>query len=93
MSNQKTERVQLKLNVPVSVKNRLKKASDETGYSMVVIFCHLVENNLTTLDINHDIRRALARIAKDNPSDLKLTAKQKRAIAHATGAELTKHLL
>ena len=93
MSNQKIERVQLKLNVPLSVKDRLQKASHETGYSMVKIITFLVENNLTTLDLNHDIRRALAKVAKNNTSDLKLTAKQKKAIAHATGEELTKHLI
>lgn len=93
MSNKKIERVQLKFNVPVSVKDRLHKASVESGYSMVRIITFLVENNLSTMDLNHDMRRALAKIAKKNTHDIRFSPRQKKVIQDVVQHELTKDLI
>lgn len=84
MSNKK-EKVQVKFEVPVRIKDKLDEIADKTGFPRTTIFCMLVDYYLTSpLDVEHDVRRALADIIRKNTSELKLTARQKRVIQNAT---------
>lgn len=84
MSNKK-EKVQVKFEVPVRIKDKLDEMYEQTGFSRTTIFCMLVDFYLTSpLDVEHDVRRALDKLVKQNTNELKLTPRQKRVIQNAT---------
>lgn len=85
MSNKKAERVQIKFEVPVEVRDRMQEVSDKTGFSQALIFQMLVKYYLVSpLDVEHDVRRTLAAIAKKNEKVLRLSKRQKEVIADVT---------
>lgn len=85
MSNKKAERVQIKFEVPVEVRDRMQEVADQTGFSQALIFQMLVKYYLVSpLDVEHDVRRTLAAIAKKNERTLRLSKRQKEVIADVT---------
>lgn len=85
MSNKKPERVQVKFEVPIEVRDRMQEVSDQTGFSQALIFQMLVKYYLVSpLDVEHDVRRTLAAIAKKNEKVLRLSKRQKEVIADVT---------
>lgn len=85
MSNRKTDRVQIKFEVPVEVRDKMQEVADKTGFSQALIFQMLVKYYLVSpLDVEHDVRRTLAAIAKKNEKVLRLSKRQKEVIADVT---------
>ena len=94
MSNQKTERVQLKLDVPREVKDKLEDMSAKTGFSMTLIMTMLVRYYLNSpIDIEHDVRRTLVQVAEQKKKELKLSPRQKRIIEHVAETTFTDGLV
>jgi hypothetical protein len=82
MSTKKVQRVQLKLDVPLDVRDKLKEAAEKTGFSMTQIFSMLVREYCSSLDVSNDMRRVLAKVASRNREQLALTPKQKKVIGN-----------
>ena len=95
MSNtNQTKRVQLKFDVPVEVKERFQQVSAETGFSMTQILCMLAKYYLSTLDVEHDVRRMLRQVTSAKKEELKLSKRQKRIIENANVSDkFTKDLI
>lgn len=94
MSNQKTERVQLKLDVPREVKDKLEDMSAKTGFPMTLIMTMLVRYYLNSpIDIEHDVRRTLVQVAEQKKKELKLSPRQKRIIQDVADTNFTADLL
>lgn len=88
MSNTKTAlpRSVIKVDVPRRTKDKLEEVAKTTGFSMTLIITMLVEYYLgTPLDVEHDVRRTLVRIAEENKQTLRLTERQKKVIANVAG--------
>lgn len=93
MSNTKTPRAVLKLDVPTEIKERLETVSRETGFSMTLIVTMLVKYYLTTLDIEHEVRRTLVEVANKKKLQLRLSKHQQRVIADVQESTFTKDLI
>lgn len=87
-------KVQFRMDLPVSLKEKLEKVSEQTGISMTQIVCMLIRFYVNRLDVERDVGRMLEQMSNKNAEVIKLTPGQKRKLADATGrSEFTKDLL
>lgn len=94
MSKEKVERVQMKMNIRATVKQRLEELSNVTGFPMVKIVEMLVTYYGNPLDVEHDMRRMLKEALERNKQELKLTRRQKKVIEdNVTNRQFTKDLI
>lgn len=103
MSNTKTQgeidtdmsrKVQLKVEVPLAIREHLKKVSQETGFSQAQIITMLIRTYCHALDVEHDTRRMMKEAAERNRSQFKLTKKQKQTLReNGVDGKFTKDLI
>lgn len=93
VSNKKVDHIQFKIMLPPATRDALRGAADATGYPMSRILQALIDNHLSTLDMDKELRTHLRNFAKKNRVELKLTLKQKKVLQDVTGDRFTDDLL
>lgn len=94
MSNKKSDKVGMRFDFPPDVAEKLKEVSEGTNFPMNLIIVMLVRYYLKSpLDIEHDVRRMLANLAKKNHNVLRLSPRQKKVIADATADIISDELI